>query len=101
MVKAGSRLAVPHLVSSFISVLLCVPSKITPEQVSLGQYTFALRKAWLSALPEREPLKKPRDLDQARSVAKLVVEDMSHLSFENTLTSLHGDVRKMLPMSTP
>jgi hypothetical protein len=62
---------------------------------------FALHKAWLSGLPEREPLKKPRDLDQARSVAKLVVDEMPHLPFENTLTSLHGDVRKMLPMLIP
>ena len=59
---------------------------------------FALHKAWLSGLPEREPLKKPRDLEQARSVAKLVIDEMPHLSFETTLTSLHGDVRKMLPM---
>lgn len=60
--------------------------------------TFALHKAWLSGLPEREPLKKPRDLEQARSVAKLVVDEMPQLSFEATLTSLHRDVRGMLPM---
>lgn len=59
---------------------------------------FALHKAWLSGLHEREPLKKPRDLDQARSVAKLVIDEMPHLPFESTLTSLHGDVRKMLSM---
>lgn len=59
---------------------------------------FALHKAWLSSLPEREPLKKPRDLNQARAVAKLVLDEMPHLPFETTLTSLHGDVRKMLPM---
>jgi hypothetical protein len=34
-------------------------------------------------------------------VAKLVVEEMPHLPFERTLTSLHGDVRKMLPMLIP
>lgn len=62
---------------------------------------FALHKAWLSRLVEREPLKKPRDLEQARSVAKLVVDQMPHLPFESTLTSLHGDVRKMLPMLFP
>ena len=62
---------------------------------------FALHKAWLSTLPEREPLKKPRDLEQARSVAKLVIDEMPHLTFETTLTSLHGDVRKMLPMLIP
>jgi hypothetical protein len=59
---------------------------------------FALHKAWLSSLPTRETLKKPRDLDQAQAVASLVKEQMPHLSFENALTSLHGDVRKMLPL---
>jgi len=62
---------------------------------------FALHKAWLSGLLEREPLKKPRDLEQALSVAKLVIDEMPHLPFESTLTSLHSDVRKMLPMLTP
>jgi hypothetical protein len=33
-----------------------------------------------------------------RIVAKLVRENMPQLSFESTLTSLHGDVRKMLPL---
>lgn len=59
---------------------------------------FALHKAWLSAQSSREPLKKPRDLDQARAVAKVVESYLPHLPFEETLTSLHGDVRKMLPL---
>ncbi len=59
---------------------------------------FALHKAWLSMQVSREPLKKPRDLDQARAVAKLVQDYLPHLSFEDALTSLHGDVRKMLPI---
>ena len=59
---------------------------------------FALHKAWLSGLLRREPIKKPRDLDQARAVARLVQDEMPHLPFESTLTSLHGDMRKMLPM---
>ena len=59
---------------------------------------FALHKMWLSGLDDREPLKKPRDLDQAQAVAKLVRDEMPHLPFEQTLTSLHGDVRKMLPL---
>jgi hypothetical protein len=40
-------------------------------------------------------------LDVIQQVAKLVVEEMPHLPFERTLTSLHGDVRKMLPMLIP
>jgi len=59
---------------------------------------FALHKVWLAGLPEREPIKKPRDLEQARSVAQLVQAEMPHLSFDTTLTSLHGDVRKLLPL---
>ncbi len=59
---------------------------------------FALHKAWLSSQKTREPLKKPRDFDQAQAVAKLVRDYLPHLKFENTLTSLHGDVRKMLPL---
>lgn len=62
---------------------------------------LALHKSWLSALSERELLKKPRDLAQARAVPQLVVDDMLHLSFASTLTSLHGDVRKMLPVLMP
>jgi hypothetical protein len=58
---------------------------------------FALHKAWLSTQITREPLKKPRDLDQARAVAKMVDAHLPHLVFEETLTSLHGDVRDMLP----
>jgi hypothetical protein len=57
---------------------------------------FALHKAWLSGLPTREPLKKPRDLAQARAVAQLVQDDTPQLSFETTLTSLDSDVNKML-----
>jgi len=59
---------------------------------------FALHKAWLSGQSSREPLKKPRDLDQARAVATLVQEHLPHLSFEEALTSLHGDVRQMWPL---
>jgi len=59
---------------------------------------FAMHKVWLSGPPEREPKKKPRDLEQAQAVAKLVQAEMPHLSFETKLTSLHGDVRKLRPL---
>lgn len=58
---------------------------------------FALHKAWLSGLPAREPVKRPRDLDQARAVARLVQDQMPQFPFEDVLTSMHSDVRKMLP----
>ncbi len=59
---------------------------------------FALHKAWLSGQPTREKIKKPRDFEQAQIVAKLVQAEMPQLSFEKTLTSLHRDVRNMLPL---
>ena len=62
---------------------------------------FALHKAWLCGLNTRDPVKKPRDLAQARAVAKLVREEMPQFSFEETLTSWHGDVRAMLPALLP
>jgi hypothetical protein len=34
----------------------------------------------------------------ARAVAQLVQDDMPQLSFNSTLTSRHGDLRKMLPV---
>lgn len=58
---------------------------------------FALHKAWLSTLATREPVKKQRDLAQAKAVAKLVRTEMPQFAFEETLTSLHSDVRNMLP----
>ncbi|MGV8893076.1 MAG: GSU2403 family nucleotidyltransferase fold protein [Burkholderiaceae bacterium] len=62
---------------------------------------FALHKAWISGLNTRDAIKKPRDLAQARAVAQLVRDEMPQLSFAETLTSLHGDVRKMLPVLLP
>ena len=62
---------------------------------------FALHKAWLSGLNTREPVKRPRDLAQARAVAKLVREEMPQFTFDETLTSLHGNVRATLPVLFP
>lgn len=56
---------------------------------------FALHKAWLCGQPGREPLKRQRDLAQARAVAAMVREHMPHLPFDEALTALHGDVRAM------
>ena len=56
---------------------------------------FALHKAWLSRQLSREPVKKQRSFAQAQEVARLVREHLPHLSFDEMLTSLHGDVRAM------
>ena len=58
---------------------------------------FALHKAWLSPLETREPVKKQRDLAQAKALAALIRSEMPHYPLEEMLTSLHGDVRNMLP----
>jgi hypothetical protein len=52
----------------------------------------------IHSVATRETIKKPRDLAQARIVARLVRANMPKLSFESTLTSLHSDVRKILPL---
>lgn len=56
---------------------------------------FALHKAWLSQQADREALKKPRDLAQARAVAATVRDHLPHMPFGKALTALHGDVRAM------
>jgi uncharacterized protein (DUF2267 family) len=43
----------------------------------------------------REAVKRPRDLAQARAVAALVRTHLPHLPFEEALTCLHSDVRSM------
>lgn len=62
---------------------------------------FALHKAWLSQQPGREPLKKPRDLAQARAVAATVREYLPHLPLDATMSALHGDVRAMADLLSP
>lgn len=59
---------------------------------------FALHKAWLSTQPTRDPVKKPRDLAQAIEVARMVVGKLPHLSFHETIQSLHGDVREAIKL---
>lgn len=59
---------------------------------------FALHKAWLANRPDRDAIKKPRDLAQARAVAALVREFMPHLPFSEAISSLHGDVRGVIDL---
>lgn len=54
---------------------------------------FALHKAWLSQRSDREPVKKPRDLAQARIVAQMIREYLPHMPLEIPITALHADVR--------
>ena len=59
---------------------------------------FALHKAWLASRSDRDAIKKPRDLAQARAVAALVREYLPHLPFSEAIRSLHGDVRGLIGM---
>lgn len=56
---------------------------------------FALHKAWLSQRIDREPVKKARDLAQARAVAAMVREHLPQFPFEEDLVALPKDVRNM------
>ena len=55
---------------------------------------FALHKAWVSSLPEREPLKRNRDHDQAIAVAR-VAERYLNLPFDSEdLSALPMELRQ-------
>jgi hypothetical protein len=55
---------------------------------------FALHKAWVSSLPEREPLKRNRDYDQAVAVAR-IAERYLNLPFDNDdLSALPVELRQ-------
>lgn len=43
---------------------------------------FAIHKAWLSTEPSREPVKKSRDLNQARLVLRLLLEHLPQYPFD-------------------
>ena len=52
------------------------------EMVTVDPRAFAFYKVWLSKKEDREPMKKPRDLAQARVVYKLVQNLLPQLSFD-------------------
>ena len=58
---------------------------------------FSLHKIWLSGLPNRDPVKSPRDLEQARVVA-LVARKYLKLEFdEKVLQALPQRLRNYIP----
>ena len=60
---------------------------------------FALHKAWLSQRVDREPLKKGRDLAQARALANLIVERLPQFPLDpGFLASLPHQLRDRLPL---
>jgi len=55
---------------------------------------FALHKAWLSQRSDRDAVKRPRDLGQARAVAAAIEAHLPQFPFvPGDLAYLHGDVR--------
>ncbi len=55
---------------------------------------FALHKAWLCEQPNRDPVKKFRDLEQAKLVAKLVRERLPQYAFtDDDLRAFPADLR--------
>lgn len=59
---------------------------------------FATHKAWLAQRVDRAPLKKGRDLAQARALARLIVERLPQYPFDAAFeASLPGQLRAVLP----
>lgn len=52
------------------------------EMITVDPRAFAFFKVWLSQQENRDPMKKPRDLTQARAVFHLVQERLPQLSFD-------------------
>lgn len=52
------------------------------EMVTVDPRAFVFYKTWLSQKEDRDPMKKPRDLAQARAVYKLTQERLPQLSFD-------------------
>jgi hypothetical protein len=58
---------------------------------------FALHKLWLSKRPERDPLKKPKDREQAFLVARLVTRYLPQVKFsKQELRMLPRDVVQLV-----
>jgi hypothetical protein len=72
------------------------------EMITVDPRSFIFFKVWLSQKEDRDPIKKPRDLAQARAVYSLIQERLPQLSFdkihvfpesmrdENTFAILNG-----------
>jgi hypothetical protein len=65
--------------------------------VAIDPRAFALHKFWVSARPDREPIKAARDREQARIVATIATRYLRQ-SFESAdLTALPNDLRQLAP----
>jgi hypothetical protein len=69
--------------------------------VAIDPRVFALHKAWLSGRDDREPLKRRRDIDQAKAAAEIATRYLS-LPFEpEPLSALPSALRDLIPVVSP
>ena len=52
------------------------------EMLTIDPRAFVLYKLYLSQKEDRDPIKKPRDIAQARAIFNLIQERLPHLGFD-------------------
>lgn len=80
-------LGAPRLVQPVVAVDGRVFTLAVPDPRA-----FAIFKSWLSRQHERDPLKRGRDMQQARAVVALIAERLPHLGRWGALKSFPADV---------
>lgn len=65
----------------FVQVIVGVNGGMT-EMLTIDPRAFVLYKIYLSQKEDRDPVKKPRDVAQARALFNLIQERLPHLAFE-------------------
>ena len=80
-------LGAPRLVQPVVAVDGRVFMLATPDPRA-----FAIFKAWLSRQANRDPLKRGRDMQQARAVVALIAERLPHLGQWGALKSFPAEV---------
>jgi hypothetical protein len=71
------------------------------RMVVVDPRAFALHKAWLSARPDREPIKAPRDLEQAKAAAEIGTRYLRRPFDGKDLLALPASLRELAPALTP
>ena len=83
------------LVNSPKSVVTVIDERGFPVEMAVPDpRSFALHKAWLSAREDREPIKRKRDMAQARLVARMVMEHLPLGFGSDDLSALPAALRR-------
>jgi hypothetical protein len=69
--------------------------------VAIDPRVFALHKAWLSSRDDREPLKRRRDIDQAKAAAEIAVRYLNLPFEQGPLSALPLALRNLIPIVAP